>query len=235
MHFLNMTGKQMAQSVNNVRLLIFDLDGTLLNTLGDLCFCGNHILEKHGFPTHPLDAYRYFVGNGIMKLVERMLPENAREPSYMNRIYAEYMSFYQQHKMDTTAPYEGIVPLVDELSARGILSAVASNKAHEAMDELMQHYFPHTAFSVILGKRPNVPPKPAPDIVFDILSQTQVQASEALYLGDTAVDMETARRAGVKKIGALWGFRTQEELLAAGADFLAASPAEVLDIVRKCC
>ncbi len=211
------------------------MDGTLLNTLGDLCFCGNYILEKHGFPTHSSDAYRYFVGNGIMKLVERILPENERVPLFMNQVYKEFMDFYQQHKMDTTAPYDGIVPLLDELAARGILSAVASNKAHEAMDELMQHYFPHTAFSVILGKRPNVPPKPAPDIVFDILSMSQVQASEALYIGDTAVDMETARRAGVRKIGALWGFRTKEELMAAGADFLAASPAEVLDIVRRFC
>ena len=218
-----------------IKLLIFDLDGTLLNTLGDLCFCGNYILEKHGFPTHSLDAYRYFVGNGIMKLVERILPKNERVPSFMNQVYEEFMDFYQQHKMDTTAPYDGIVPLLDELAAGGIMSAVASNKAHEAMDELMHHYFPHTTFSAVLGKRPNVPPKPAPDIVFDILSMSQVQASEALYVGDTAVDMETARRAGVRKIGALWGFRTQEELMAAGADFLAASPAEVLDIVRGFC
>lgn len=218
-----------------IKLFIFDLDGTLLNTLGDLCFCGNYILAKHGFPTHSSDAYRYFVGNGIMKLVERILPENERVPSFMNQVYKEFMDFYQQHKMDTTAPYDGIVPLLDELAACGIMSAVASNKAHEAMDELMCHYFPHTTFSAVLGKRPNVPPKPAPDIVFDILSMSQVQASEALYVGDTAVDMETARRAGVRKIGALWGFRTKEELMAAGADFLAASPAEVLDIVRRFC
>lgn len=219
--------------MEDIKLVIFDLDGTLLNTLEDLCFCGNHILEKHGYPTHPLDAYRYFVGNGIMKLVERALPDDVKDPGLVTQIYEEFMEFYQVHKMDKTAPYEGITQLLSSLVQAGIKVAVASNKAHEAMDELMHHYFPGIAFSAILGKRANVPPKPAPDIIFDILQMAQVPAENTLYAGDTEVDMTTARNAGLKKVGVLWGFRPESELVAAGADFIVQSPMDIFALATK--
>ena len=141
------------------------------------------------------------------------MPDEVKNPAMITEIYEEFMEFYQIHKMDKTAPYEGIPLLLTSLVQSGIKVAVASNKAHEAMEELMRYYFPDVTFSAILGKRANVPPKPAPDIIFDILEMAQVAAVNTLYAGDTEVDMTTARNAGLKKIGVLWGFRPKSEIL----------------------
>ena len=205
-------------------LVIFDLDGTLLNTLEDLCASGNYVLAKHNFPTHTLEAYKGFVGNGIRKLVERSLPVPERRNDVIDAIYQEFMEYYSIHKMDKTAPYFGIVEWLEGLQQRGIKLAVASNKAHEAMAPLMQHYFPTIKFSAILGNKPGKAPKPDAGIIFEILDATHETADTTIYIGDSNVDMETATNAGVKKIGVLWGFRTKEELVNAGADALLEKP-----------
>lgn len=217
---------------NRYDLVIFDLDGTLLNTLDDLCFSGNTILSRHGYPTHELDAYRFFVGDGILTMVERMLPASVRvQPDEVQTIFSEFMAFYQIHKMDKTAPYAGIIPLLTALNERGVKAAVASNKVQEAMPELMRHYFPTVEFAAIFGKREGVPPKPHPDIVLDILKQTAVDPARALYVGDTAVDMQTAQGAGLQKVGVLWGFRTEAELRSAHADYIVTNPMDILPLL----
>jgi len=212
-------------------LVIFDLDGTLLNTLEDLCNSCNHTLASYGFPTHSLYSYRYFVGDGMRKLIERSLPEDKRTVDTMERVYSDFLSYYQEHKMDKTAPYAGIRQTLEILQAKGVKIAVASNKAHEAMDALMRHYFPSIQFTAVFGKRPNVPVKPDPSIIFDILHIAKTPQKEAWYVGDTATDMLTASNAGLRKIGVLWGFRNRIELEQAGADIIISDPKELLTIV----
>lgn len=211
-------------------LYIFDLDGTLLNSLEDLCNSCNHTLTAHGFPTHPLDAYRYFVGDGMAMLIERVLPEPARTDEVKAVIYREFLDHYQIHKMDRTAPYAGIVEVLETLQRRGDQLAVASNKAQEAMGELMRHYFPTVTFAAALGKRPGVPVKPAPDIVRDIMEIAAATPEQTWYIGDTATDMRTAANAGLRKVGVLWGFRDRAELEAAGADIIISEPREILGL-----
>lgn len=213
-------------------IVIFDLDGTLLYTIKDLAFCGNHILHAHGYPEHPTEAYNYFVGDGIRKLVERMLPENARTNAIITPLFEEYLQFYAIHKMDTTRPYDGIVELLESLQEQGIKTAVASNKAHEAMDDLMKHYFPTIRFAAAIGNKKGARPKPAPDVVFDILQIAGETPENAFYVGDTATDMLTARNAGIdQSIGVLWGFRDEAELVRGGAKFIVREPSELLTLI----
>jgi len=212
-----------------IRLVIFDLDGTLLNTLQDLADCTNVVLRQHGFPEHPEDAYRYFVGNGIPTLIERALPDTARTPEVIAQVLADFMPYYDLHKADKTAPYSGIIELLETLQKKNIAIAVASNKTHSAMAPLLAHYFPTIKFAAFFGNRPQVPIKPHPQIVEDVLNQTGISKIETLYVGDTAVDMETAQNAGLRKIGVLWGFREKEELVSAGADILVENPEEILN------
>ena len=211
-------------------LYIFDLDGTLLNSLEDLCNSCNRTLAAHSFPTHPLDAYRYFVGDGMAMLIERVLPEYGRTDEVKAAVYREFLDYYQIHKMDRTVPYAGIVEVLETLQQRGDQLAVASNKAQEAMGELMRHFFPTITFAAALGKRPGVPVKPAPDIVRDILKIAAATPEQTWYIGDTATDMRTAANAGLRKIGVLWGFRDRAELEAAGADLIISEPKEILGV-----
>jgi len=214
-----------------IKLVIFDLDGTLLNTLQDLADCNNYILRKNNYPEHPMDSFRYFVGDGIRKLIERTIPESERTPEKIDKIMADFISYYHIHNADKTAPYKGIVPLLTELNRKNILIAVASNKAHEIMSPLMEHYFPGIHFAAALGNRKGVPTKPDPAIVKEILQFTGISETQTLYVGDTSVDMKTATAAGIRKIGVLWGFRTKEELVSAGADHLIEKPEEILKII----
>ena len=211
-------------------LFIFDLDGTLLDSIPDIAFSMNAVLERHGYPTHPERAFNQFVGNGVRLLVERALPESARTPGILQPFQEEYMAYYAQHACERTRPFEGVCGMLETLQGRGVLLSVASNKPHEVMDGVMRHYFPSVRFAAVFGHRRGYAVKPDPAIVFDILEKTGVAKKDVLYLGDTAVDMQTAQAAGVRSVGALWGYRTREELTAAGADFLAEKPQDLLTL-----
>ena len=213
-----------------IKLVIFDLDGTLLNSLEDLADSCNYLLQKYGFPVHPLDSYRYFVGDGIPKLVERVLPEEKRQQDFVEQFFQEMVAYYDIHKADKTMPYFGIVETLETLQQQGTMLAVASNKVNKAMMPLMEHYFPTIKFTAVLGQREGVPVKPHPQIVYDILKIAKVRPEEALYVGDTDVDMDTAHRAGLKAVGALWGYRDRQELTEHQAEYIIAQPMKLLKI-----
>ncbi len=210
------------------KLVIFDLDGTLLNTIADLATSTNYALQQCGFPEHCVEAYLHFVGNGITKLFERALPEDARSAENIARMRQFFLEYYSVHNNDRTRPYEGIEELLDALSGRGVKIAVASNKYQEGTEKLIRHFFPQTCFVAVLGQREGVPVKPAPDIVYDILAAAKVEKEEALYVGDSDVDMATAKAAGVESVGVTWGFRSRDELNLAGAMHLVDTPADIL-------
>ncbi|MGJ1237380.1 HAD family hydrolase [Sphingobacterium multivorum] len=213
-----------------MKLIIFDLDGTLLDTLQDLGDSCNAILEQHGYPTHPLVAYKKFVGNGVQKLIERALPEEARTAETITVLLGAFKSYYEQKPVSYTRPYPGIVSLLQELKSLGYLISVASNKYHEAVIPLMQQYFPDIPFDLVLGHRAGHPAKPDPAIVLDSLETLGVNKQNCLYVGDSSVDMDTANNAGVTAIGVTWGFRDEDELRQHGANYIINTPRELLNI-----
>jgi len=222
-----------------IKLVIFDLDGTLLNTIDDIAECTNFVLQKHGFPVYDVEAYKNFVGNGVVVLLQRVLPKDISETVF-NTVLQDFMHYYEIHKEDKTAPYEGMVETLEELQKKGILLAVATNKPHELLPDLMQRFFPTIKWTAVFGGKKDIPVKPHPQIVFDILKKIHCEntvhhicSDEILYVGDTAVDMETAKNAGITKVGALWGFRTKGELENAGADYIIGNPLEILGILSK--
>ena len=199
------------------RLVIFDLDGTLLDTIEDLATAANYALEQCGYPMHDVCEYPHFVGNGISKLIERALPEEARNNDEIVRVMQVFMSYYDAHNAVYTHPYAGVEAVLATLHQKGVMPAVASNKYHTATLQIVAHYFPSIPFVAVLGQRDGVPKKPHPAIVHEILATAQVEAHEALYVGDSDVDMMTASSAGVESVGVTWGFRTEENLRDAGA------------------
>lgn len=202
------------------RLVIFDLDGTLLDTVADLANATNQALEQCGYPTHPVEAYYKFVGNGINKLFARALPTEASNEENVLRVRSLFLPYYNEHNADCSRPYPGIVELLHTLQEDGVKIAVASNKYHEATLKLVHHFFPDIRFTAIYGQREDVPIKPAPDIVYDILHDTGISAEQTLYVGDSGVDMQTACNAGVESVGVTWGFRSEAELREHGAAHL---------------
>lgn len=210
-------------------LVIFDLDGTLLDTIGDLAAASNHMLRLRGLAEHTLDDYRRFVGNGILRLVERALPEALRTPAAVQAARADFLAFYIDHIDLETRPYAGIPALLEELARRGIRLAVASNKFQAGTEKLVRRFFPAIPFAAVLGQRPDVPLKPDPAVVREILTQCGIPAEKTLYVGDSGIDIETARAAGVRSVGVTWGFRSRTELEAAGADRLADRAEAILE------
>lgn len=213
------------------RLVIFDLDGTLLDTVADLANATNQALDYCGFPRHPVDAYYKFVGNGINKLFSRALPTDSCGEEDVLRIRSLFVPFYNQHNTDCSCPYPGITDLLRRLQSCGVQIAVASNKYHEATVKLVRHFFPDIDISVIYGQRDGVPIKPAPDIVYDILRATGISVEETLYVGDSGVDMQTACNAEVESVGVTWGFRDEEELRAYGAMHIVHCAEEIFSLV----
>lgn len=194
------------------KLVIFDLDGTLLNTIADLAAATNQALQHYGYPTHEVEAYRFFVGNGINKLFERALPETERTEENILKIRSRFVPYYDTHNADLSRPYPGIPELLRTLQQKGIKIAVASNKYQAATRKLIAHYFPEINFVEVLGQREGTPAKPDPCIVHDIIAKAGVKQEEALYVGDSNVDMQTAHNAGVTAVGVAWGFRPRTEL-----------------------
>ena len=214
-----------------MQLIVFDLDGTLINSLEDLADSANHVLAEHSFPTHAVDAYRYFVGDGVRKLIERILPAEERKDWRIEQCRKEFVDYYKIHMEDKTSVYEGIADLLKTLKARGLKIAVATNKVNIAVAPLMAKYFPEIRFDSMIGQREGIPVKPAPQIMFDILKETGCQPSETLHVGDTATDMQLAHNAGVTPVGVLWGYRPLEELQEAGAKFIIEKPEELLGLL----
>ncbi|MCM1349447.1 MAG: HAD family hydrolase [Firmicutes bacterium] len=214
-------------------LVIFDLDGTLLNTIADLAAAANHALEKAGFPTHSPEAYPFFVGNGVRKLLERVLPEDARTEENIAILMEHFRSYYDTHLADLTRPYPGIEELLVKLRENDVEIAVASNKYQSAVERLIHHFFPSVHWAAIEGQKEGVPVKPDPSIVFSILSKCPTPKAKVVYIGDSGVDMDTAKRAGVTSVGVTWGFRPVHELTEHFADFIAHKPERILEIVLE--
>jgi haloacid dehalogenase superfamily, subfamily IA, variant 1 with third motif having Dx(3-4)D or Dx(3-4)E len=194
------------------QLVIFDLDGTLLNTIADLATSTNYALSQNGFPTHEIAAYNFFVGNGINKLFERALPEGEKTAENIQLIRETFLPHYDQHYTDKSTPYPGIPELLSSLQEKGVTLAVASNKYQSATKELIAHFFPHITFAIVLGQREGIPPKPDPSIVNEILAFTGIAKEDTLYIGDSGVDMQTTLNSEVDGVGVTWGFRPKEEL-----------------------
>lgn len=215
------------------KLIIFDLDGTLLNTISDLAASTNHALKLNGFMEHDTEQYRFFVGNGINKLFERALPEGQKTEENIRIIREAFLPYYDSHNCDFTVPYTGIRELLLGLQEKGIEMAVTSNKYHSATEKLIRHYFPEIKFLSVLGNITGVPAKPDPQIVFNTIGGTEYEKSEILYVGDSGVDMQTALNAGISACGVTWGFRPKEELEAFSPEFIVDTPGEIMKIALQ--
>lgn len=211
--------------------VIFDLDGTLLNTLDDLCDSTNYALAKNGFPIRTVTEVRRFVGNGIKKLIERALPAGTGEQEF-EMTFRDFKEYYGIHCNDKTAPYEGIIPLLKSLKEKEIKVAIASNKVTSAVLTLDEIYFKGLT-DAACGVDENTPTKPAPDMVEKILAGLKAEKSTTLYVGDSQVDVATAKNAGLRMVAVLWGFRDREELEEAGAADFIENPKELLDFFNE--
>ena len=207
---------------------IFDLDGTLLNTLNDLAASTNYALRWAGMPEHSVDDVRRFVGNGVKKLMERAIPDGLDNPKF-DETYATFRKHYLEHSLDTTKPYSGIPEVLAELKRRGKKLAIVSNKFYAATQELARHFFPET-IEVAIGERENIRKKPAPDTVLEAMRQLGVGKEGTVYIGDSDVDIDTARNVGVPCISVLWGFRARDFLIEHGATHLISKPEELLKL-----
>ena len=206
--------------------VIFDLDGTLLNTIDDLAAAGNWVCRNHGWPTHTVEEYKYYVGNGMAKLAERFSPEEQHTPEGIQAILAEFMPYYNAHKRDKTAPYPGIQALLEQLKAAGVRTAVLSNKAHSLVPNIIEGYFPDL-FRYVQGAVEGVPTKPDPTLLHRLMGEMGALSSETLFVGDSSVDIRTAKNGGLTSCGVLWGFRTRAELVNEGADYITETPKEL--------
>ncbi len=211
--------------------MLFDLDGTLLDTLEDLADSMNAALRQLGFPPHPVAPYRYFVGDGVVNLVARALPEAHRDEATVAKAVALMRRIYGEHWADKTRPYPGVAELLDALVERGVKMAVLSNKPHDSTQLCVAKLLPRWRFDAVIGQSKAVPPKPDPTGVREIVARLGVPVEQFLYLGDTNTDMQTANAAGMFAVGALWGFRPAEELREAGARVLLERPADLLRLL----
>ncbi|ABZ84183.1 phosphoglycolate phosphatase, putative [Heliomicrobium modesticaldum Ice1] len=215
------------------KAVIFDLDGTLLDTLADLADSMNRVLSRAGFPAHSLDEYRYFVGDGLATMVRRALPEAGCDEETLRRCFTDMQEEYGRNWAVKTAPYTGVMEMLEGLAARNISMAVLSNKPHDWTVEMTDYFFPQRPFAMVFGQRPSVPKKPDPAGALEIAARFAFAPADILYLGDTNTDMKTARGAGMPAIGVLWGFRPAEELLASGADRLIGHPSELFNLIDE--
>lgn len=214
------------------KLVIFDLDGTLVNSILDIAESCNHALHEMGYAPHSLTTYHYLVGNGVSKLIERALPEEARRQRFIEAMRTRFTEYYNEHLLDNTTAYPGIPEVLDELKARGIKLAVASNKYQAATEKIVTSLFPDIEWDAIMGQNDMTPLKPDPSVVFNILQKIPTPKSEVLYVGDSAVDMETAYRACVDSVGVSWGLRGRNELANSRATFIVDDPDEILSCLN---
>ena len=217
----------------NFRGVIFDLDGTLLDTLGDIAGAANAVLTQHGFPTHPVSAYRAFVGDGVQILLKRALPEAARDPVTLQECMKTMQVEYLRHLNQTARPYPGLPEVLEQLKSRGLRLAVLSNKPDEFTARCVQDFFGPDLFAPILGLHPNRPRKPDPAGARLIAEAWKCAPEEILYVGDSGTDMETAVAGGMFPLGVLLGYRDEAELRRAGAKWLISKPLEILECIDR--
>ena len=212
--------------------VIFDLDGTLLDTIQDLADAGNWVCRRNGWPEHTVEEFKAMVGNGISNLVARFSPEESRSPLLLANTLSQFCEYYGAHNMDKTAPYAGMPELVSRLKAAGIQLAVYSNKADEFSQVIVEHYFPGI-FPLIRGKLDGVPVKPDPTGTRAVLAALGADPARTLFAGDSSVDVETGHNAGLKACGVTWGFRSKASLAEAGADFIAETVEELEQVIME--
>ncbi len=217
--------------MNKIKAIVFDLDGTLVDSLRDIAESINAALAQYGLPTHEVESYRPKIGGGIRKIVERSMPSDRLD--LLDEVVAARGIYYLQHICDYTVLYPGIADLLEALREGSILVGVLSNKSDALVQPLVQQILPDYPFATIRGTVPDAPHKPDPTLLLEILAQWQISPDEALYVGDAEVDMQTANRAGVGAVGVAWGFRTREELRASGSRFLLEHPLDLLKLLDQ--
>ena len=211
------------------RCVIFDLDGTLLNTLDDLAGAGNHVCALRGWPTHPVEAYKHMVGNGIRRLVERFAPPGTDQTA-LDAAYDQFSAWYDAHKEDRTAPYPGVPQAVQALKEAGVSVAVLSNKADRMAGPVVEHYYPGV-FPFIQGAVDGLPVKPDPTLLRRLMERMGAGPADTLFVGDSNVDIQTAKNGGLASCGVLWGSRTRAELEEEGASIIVETPQELVQVV----
>lgn len=210
--------------------VIFDLDGTLLNTIDDLGDAANWVCQQNGWPTHTIDEYKTFVGNGIPKLVERFTPPDRRDPHTLETALAQFQRRYDAHKEDKTAPYPGILPLLEALSEGNVTVGVLSNKDDDMARQVIRHYFGGRV-TFVQGRKQGVAPKPDPTGLFQLMEKMEADPATTIFVGDSDVDIATGHNGYLPAIGVLWGFRTFEELNRAGAEYIVDTPQALAEII----
>ena len=210
----------------SVKAVLFDLDGTLLNTIDDLANAVNYALNKEGYPTHDVEKFKYFVGNGTDLMIKRALPEDKKDMAYVEKLKPIYVQYYDAHSDIFTRPYDGILELLKELKEKGIKLAVVSNKIDCMTQLVIEQYFPDT-FDFVSGQKDGYAVKPDPDLALLATEKLGVKPSDCLFVGDTGVDAATGKNAGIFTVGVLWGFRDEAELLENGANAIISKPSEL--------
>lgn len=216
-----------------MKLVAFDLDGTLINSLEDLAHCMNCALEEQGYPVHPVEAYRHFVGDGLATLVEHVLPFKKRDADLQAAVLNAFNRHYNKGYANLTAPYHGVDALLDYCNRHEIATAVISNKPDAFTQTLVSKLFGQNSFAFVSGKREGLAPKPNPALLFAAMEECGATPEQCLYVGDSDTDVLTAHNAGVRCAGAIWGFRGEEELKAADADFLLQNPEDLIELLKS--
>lgn len=211
---------------------VFDLDGTLIDSLRDLANSSNYAMRMQGYPEHDLQSYRFFVGSGVSKLLHDILPEEDRTPEIIQRSREYFNEYYDAHFQDNTAPYEGIKDMLERLKSKNFKLAVVSNKPNDFVRKIVYNIFKDGAFEVVFGQREGIPRKPDPAGVLEACKLMKVSPENCVYLGDSGIDMKTATAAGMYPVGVLWGFRGEGELMDNGAKALIKKPVELFDLLK---